>query len=483
MRFRYWRLFTGLFSLVLISFAACSDKPENESRNFVAYSWSRVADDHSNIIPFHWLKSVDAQDMQAMVADAVKSTQAMPQGHRVLFSWDIHRSMAFQDNGDFLFTANGDVAGCNHQDGFKPYRGLWWDKGVARVREFFTEFFSLYREAGGELDVFVVDFEQGFSYWHLLDLVEKNYPCGMDHYLDAIQEDSRFSKVKDAVALEDLKSIQLWFKNDDHLKWSAFVWTHLAKYIDSAIYQPLRDYYPNADFSNYGYYYQSSEFDLPDIHGSNTHRYTNGIHVGTHQSREIYGWMNLPEGTLLEGIDYSATPFNAFRFALNKLRAMLLSSPVPVSPWVAYKGFSYSHLKDNDFYQELIFHMLLSGIDYLLYWNPAQQADYSKDDDRLLNQLMDQVNALVNNRKLSYMTEELVSWLDDIVITKAKLAHEIELWRVSANIGINEQINDMVIQADPLKIKINGSVYKFDSMKLLDEGDALSDKGLWLISN
>ena len=476
-------VFTILFTLYLISFTAYSDTSDNENRKFVAYSWSQGSEDYTNIIPFHWLKSADAGDMQALVADSVKATQSMPQGHRVLFSWDIHRSISFQNNGDFLYTENGEVAGCNNENGFRPYRSFWWDNGVAQVSQYFTDFFRLYSEAGGKLDVFVLDFEQGFSYWHLLDLVEKNYPCGLDHYLDAIQNDSRFSQVKDAIGIDDLKSIKLWYENEDHLKWSAFAWAHLAKYIDRAIYQPLRDYFPDAEFSNYGYYYQSTEFNFPDIYGTNKHRYTQGIHVGTHQSREIYGWMNLPAGTVLEGIEYAVTPFNAFRFAVNKLRAMLLSSAVPVSPWVAYKGFSYSHLNNNDFYQELIFHILLSGIDYLLYWNPAQQADYSNDNDRLLNQLLDQVNTLINDRDLNYMTDELAGWLDDIVITKAKLAKDIELWRVSANIGVNEHIDNMVVQANPAKLKINDSVYVFDSMKVLDQSESLSDKGLWLISN
>ncbi len=483
MQAKYISAFMISFLLVWTSFSACADSHKNESRNFVAYSWSQVADDYSNIVAFHWLKSADAQDMQAYVASAVEATQSMPEGHRVLFSWDIHRSMSLPSNGDFLFTATGAVAGCMYEDGFRPYRSLWWDKGVAQIRRKFTEFFRLYSEAGGKLDVLVLDFEQGFSYWHLLDLVEKNYPCGLDHYLDAIQGDSRFSDIKNAVGMEDLKSIKLWFENDNHLKWSAFSWAHLAKYIEQAIYQPLNKFYPDADFSNYGYYYQSSEFEFPDIYGNNRHRYTDGIHVGSHQSRELYGWMNLPAGTVLGDVEYANTPFNAFRFALNKLRAMLLSSPVPVSPWVAYKGFSYSHLKDNDFYQELIFHTLLSGIDYLLYWNPSQQADYSKRDDRLLNQLMDQVNALINNRKLDYLKQGIISWLDEIIITKAQLAQDIDLWRVSANIGLDEQIDNMIVDANPAKIKINGIVYEFGSMRVLVEGNSLSDKGLWLISN
>ena len=474
---------TAILLLLLISFAACSDNTENVPRNFVAYSWSQPDEAYSNIIPFHWLKSENAESMPSLVAAAVNAAQAMPKGHRVLFSWDIHRSISFQTNGDFIYEANGEVAGCNSKDGFRPYRSLWWENGVADVRQYFTEFFKLYRQAGGELDVFVLDYEQGFSYWHLLDLVEKNYPCGIDHYLDAIQNDSRFSVIKDITGIEDLKSIKLWFENDAHLKWSAYVWKHLANYIDRAIYQPLKAYYPNAEISNYGYYYQSSEFELPDIYGSNKHKYTDGIHIGTHQSREIYGWMNLPAGTKLAGIEYLVTPFNAFQFSLNKLRAMLLSSAVPVSPWVAYKSFTHSHLKDNDFYQELIFHTLLSGVDYLLYWNPSKQADYSKKDDHLLNQLLDRVNVLINDRKLSYKTNEMISWLDDIVITKIQLAQDLDLWRVSADIGIDEQITEMVVQDNPAKIKINGSLYEFDSMKVMHQSEALSDKGLWLISN
>ena len=477
------RTFLGLIALVLAGFTACSSMSDNHQHNFVAYSWSPVEDNSPNIIPFHWLKSSAADDLQAFVDEAVKATEAMPPGHRVLFSWDIHRMMMFQNNGDFLITSNGDVAGCNSEAGFIPYRSLWLNKGVTKVSNYFSDFFKLYSEAGGKLDVFVLDFEQGFSYWHLLDLVEKNYPCDINHYLDAIQNDSRFSAVRDALAIDDLKSIQLWHENDEHLKWLAYTWTHLANYIDSAVYQPLKDYYPSAEFSNYGYYYQSSDYDFPDIYGSFKHRYSAGVHVGTHQSREIYGWMNLPGGTTLAGVDYFATPFNAFRFAVNKLRAMLLSSPVPVSPWVAYKGFNQSHLNDNDYYQELIYHILLSGVDYLLYWNPAEQADYSKQDDRLLNQLISNVNALIDNRKLSYLTAELAGWLDDLLITKTQLNEEVQLWRLTVDIGINENISDLIIQSNPAKININDSIYEFNSMKVLQVDDALSDKGLWLISN
>lgn len=472
-----------LAALMIFNDPLHAGSTEASKRNFIAYSWSQPDQEYSNIIPFHWLKSSDAVTMEALVSKAVTATQAMPRGHRVLFSWDIHRAMSSHNNGDFLYTENGAVSGCNGEQGFRPYRSLWWDNGVQRVRHTFEEFFRLYRQAGGELDVFVLDFEQGFSYWHLVDLVEKNYSCGLDHYLDAIQADTRFSSIGQAVSIEDLKSLKRWYENDDHLRWSAYTWMHLARYIDAAIYQPLANYYPDAEFSNYGYYYQLSEFGIPDIHGADTHKYTNGVHVGSHQSREIYGWMNLPAGTRLAGAEYPVTPFNAFRFALNKLRAMLLSSPLPVSPWFAYKSFTNSHLKDNDFYQELILHSLLSGIDYLLYWNPSGQTDFSKSDDRLLSQLLSRVELLVKDGKLRYLTEELVNWLDDLVITKVVRSDGRQLWRVSADIGIDEHIRDKIIQSNPAKIRINGIVYDFHAMKVWGQGESLSDKGLWLISN
>ena len=483
MRCGYYLFQFACLALIALGLGACSDQIESKPENFVAYSWSPTSEHTSNIIPFYWLKSSDADNLEDFVARAVEHTERMPVGHRVLFSWDIHRMMMSKDNGDFLYSTNGDVAGCNSEDGFTPYRSVWLDNGVEKVRQFFAEFFRLYSEAGGHLDVFVLDYEQGFSYWHLLDLVEKNYSCGIDHYLDAIQNDSRFADLKEVVPIEDLKSMTLWYENDDHLKWLSYVWPHLANYIDNALYQPLKMYYPDVEFSNYGYYYQQAEFDFPDIYGSDKQKYTKGIHVGTHQSRELYGWMNLPTGTALDGVEYAKTPFNALRFAVNKLRAMLLSSTMPVSPWVAYKGFDQSHLHNNDYYQELIFHTLLSGVDYLLYWNPSQQADFSDSDDRLLDQLMTQVNTLINDREIIYLTDNLVNWLDEIMITKVQLQEDVQLWRLTADIGIDETIEDLVVESSPAKIKVNDTTYTFDEMKVLPVQASMSDKGLWLISN
>ena len=449
----------------------------------MAYSWSKIDSKHTNIIPFYWLREEGFQDLERLVEDAKAATEEHPVGHRSLFSWDIHRAMSYQINGDFLYTKNGDVAGCNGEDGFIPYRSLWWDNGVEVVRQRFEKFFKAYADIGGKLDVFVLDFEQGFSYWHLKDLADNNYSCGIDAYLDAIQNDSRFTDWREELGFDDLKTLNKWYENDDDLKWSALVWKHLARYIDEAIYQPLKKYFPDADFSNYGYYYQKPAMNLPSIHGTYRHKFTEGTHVGTHQSREIYGWVDLPSQVKLAGKLYPSTPYNAFRFALNKLRAMSLSSEIPVSPWVAYKGFSNSHIYNNDYYQELILHTLLTGVDYLLYWNPFEIKDYSIDDDRLLNQLIQQVNDLIGQQMVSIETTELAHWLDDILLTKIKLEGGSRLWRLTANLDVDQNISDTIISSKPAKLKIKGSEFIFNDMMILEVDNDISDKGLWLISN
>ncbi len=472
-----------LLIILFASLIACQKDDDHPQRNFVAYSWTAPGHNYSNIIPFYWLKSEDFHDLNQFVADAKTATDLMPEGHRVLFSWNLHRSMAYQVNGDFLFTKLGDVAGCDSESGFVPYRSLWWDNGVAEIRQRFEKFFEAYYEAGGQLDVFVLDFEQGFSYWHLKELADNHYSyCGLDAYLDAIQNDSRFKNWREQLGFDDLKTLNQWYENDHDEKWSALVWKHLAAYIDEAVYEPMKAYFPDADFSNYGYYYQNTELNFPDIYGNYRHRYTDGIHVGTHQSREIYGWVDLPIQTRLAEQPYPTTPYNAFRFALNKHRAMLVSSEVPVSPWVAYKGFSNGSLDNNDYYQELILHMLLSGLDYLLYWNPDHHNDFNKQDNRLLNDLIEQVNDLIGDSNIHYETSELAHWLDDILITKIGLENGKQLWRITANLEANQKITDYIIASNPLQLKIKDLDYDFTEMKVLELEQSFSDKGLWLIS-
>ena len=138
----------------------------------------------------------DLSDREAMLSRAKEATDAMPEGHRVLISWDLHRDMAWHPD-DVLRDADGNVAGCREEESgaFIPYRSVWWDHGVARAATRLDNWFREYKEKGGRVDVVVVDFEQGLSYWHLLGLAQREYPCGLEAYLDAIEADPRFPEL------------------------------------------------------------------------------------------------------------------------------------------------------------------------------------------------------------------------------------------------------------------------------------------------
>jgi len=61
-----------------------------EARPFVAYSWRPNPGVHKNIIPFYGL--MNRRDL-ADPSRAIAALADMPEGHRVILSWDPHREM------------------------------------------------------------------------------------------------------------------------------------------------------------------------------------------------------------------------------------------------------------------------------------------------------------------------------------------------------------------------------------------------------
>jgi hypothetical protein len=77
--------------LTLISFTGRGEDTEKPTalRRFVAYAWSGEPGKYDNVIPFYWLRRATLDP-----AKAKDGTEAMPKGHRVLFSWDLHDGLA-----------------------------------------------------------------------------------------------------------------------------------------------------------------------------------------------------------------------------------------------------------------------------------------------------------------------------------------------------------------------------------------------------
>jgi hypothetical protein len=447
-----------------------------------AYSWSPVAKSLNNIVPFHWLRWSDMAHMDTAIKRAITATRAMPRGHRVMFSWDMHRIMASHPD-DVVRNGKGEAVVCRAKDGrTSPYNGIWWDQGRRAARERFAEFFGRYAAAGGRLDVLILDFEQPSTSWHLYQRAQR-YGCGVDDYFSALQNDPRFERLGAELGFTDLSLVVHWYTSDHYLRWNGAMRRRFADDINQALFAPLREVFPRVKMANYGGYYQDASLHLLDLNGHDAHKYYSGRHVGTHQSRELYGWLgNIAQSKLNGAAPYRKSPFNAFRYAVNKMRAMKLSSPVPIYPWISHKEFNESVLSDSDLYQELIFHIALSGVEEFLYWNPRSVVPpASKGSDRLVSDTLREFDEVIGHGNRRSLVTELAGWSDEYLLTGMRV-NDRTVWRLPPRREGAASLDTMLVNTDPAAFRIGRQLITMPKAKVVRR-KSVSGHGFWLVGH
>ena len=447
-----------------------------------AYSWTKVNSTLDNIVPFYWLRLSDLSDPNSAVIKAKAATDSMPEGHRVLFSWDLHREMSYHPS-DALKDSLGKIVGYTDKENrFIPYHGIWWDHGVEVIQRRFDDFFRRYSAIGGRVDVVVLDFEEGFSNWHLENKAKREYGGATEAYFLAIQNDPRFSSVSQELGFSDLRTVLHWYSNENYLKWNALMSDRVAAYINKAVYEPIKKYFPNVKMTNYGNYYHSMSYPVPDRNGHPTYKYGNGNHVGTHQSRSLYGWLGNVRNLRLDGTNkYDATSFNAFRHDVNKIRAMKLSSNVPIYAWVSNKEFGESLLNSSDLYQELIFHIGLTGVEGFLFWNPTETSTpATSKSNELLSDCLKQMDQLVGFDDRKTLVDRLVGWGDHYVLTGMR-ANNRSVWRFTPKLEGKETIENILVNVFPATFRVGSTTVTVPNGKVLIPDNRLSQQGYWIV--
>ncbi len=268
-----------------------------------------------------------------------------------------------------------------------------------------------------------------------------------------------------------------------YLRWNGVMRRQFADDINQALFAPLREAFPRVKMANYGGYYQDSSLHLLDLNGHDAHKYFSGRHVGTHQSRELYGWLGNIAQSKLDGVaPYHKSPFNAFRYAVNKMRAMKLSSPVPIYPWISHKEFNESLLSDSDLYQELIFHIGLSGIEEFLYWNPRSVTPpASEASDRLVSDTLREFDELIGVGNRHSMVNKLADWSQEYVLTGMR-ANQRTVWRLTPRPDGPASLDAMLVNANPATFSIGGKAITLPKAKVVRR-ESVSAQGFWLVSN
>jgi hypothetical protein len=430
----------------------------------MAYAWSGEPGLFNNIVPFVWIDKNTAKDPSALAA----RTLAQPEGHRAMSCREMHRNIG-SDPDDVCRDAQGNPT---------AYRSIWWDHGVENVRARFDAFFKAFKEAGGQVDVFPLDYEDGVTNWHL----------GSDPaHFSAIQNDPRFPEVAKILGLEDLGTVAKVQGSQNYLKWNALMSERRAADLNRAVYEPIRKYFPNVKFSNYGDFHTSPKIEVPEINNHKAYLFGMGTHVGTHQSSDLYGMNGQINKCKLDGDNvYEATPFNMFRYEMNRMRSMAASSSIPIHPWVAHKTFGESPFKDSDYYQESLFHIGLTGADAFLLWNPRLWSKNQKPEDwgneetdRLASDLLRQLDGLVGVSGRKTLTTAFIPWISDYVLSGMN-AGERSIWRFTPKLAVGDVASKCVVSLEPATFEVGKSRIVIPGGRVIAPEPALSSSGVWV---
>lgn len=304
----------------------------------------------------------------------------MPIGKRVIVLSDFH-TLLLGHTEDRCKDADGD---------FVDFISPWFPTGTAAVQAWLVPLLQAVKDAGATIDFVVTDIEQaGFN---LSDFVIS--VTGGNPQYEAIAADPRFAEGSpSARALYDGVVVDREVPPGSDLeakRWNAVMTHLLGQALRAAIYDSLVSVFPDAGYSQFGgddsgAYIIAPESDpLVDYNGWETIGYDV---PGTHQSPATYtnlgGVVFYPLGrpphSREVGTPVWTNPMATLGWQISNMRALVRASSVPILPWVqyrAYKDIRFNEvLHDTDYYQELLYHLLLTcGTTNFLYFNPPTDA-------------------------------------------------------------------------------------------------------------
>jgi hypothetical protein len=364
-----------------------------------------------------------APDLDGTVARLVAATNAMPTGLRAIRAWDLYRNETNHPADNIMDAAGVQAcAGRMNPPGAFVHPGgahswsIWWDAGVAETLAAHQRFIRAFKAAGGELDVWVVDDEQGgmMHSWHIA--TSGSDACGIAKY-SAIERDRRwpamlaqlqaagFGFPTPPLAPVGLADFMMRAVNGTHdlnqRRFTAWMATVSRMYYRSILQgqaAPIMAAFPGARFAEYDAVLSSPSHCVPNSNGilfCSALPLSGALEPGIRATRAEESaavrplfnsqnsamYMDIAAGfgaTLVRDFgvrSYPLTPFNAARAMVNRLMAGVLVAndnsacePMAYLAWKHYGTTSTDNMA-SDAYQEMIFHAGLGGVAKFLMWN------------------------------------------------------------------------------------------------------------------
>lgn len=271
--------------------------PSSARDHFMAYVTQPPGAGASNIVKQHQLWVHDGESIRNPTPhSALLATKSMPAGSRVIHIADFIELYGY---GIGRFPLLGFLDPVDSTGRAAPYYMIWMDRWADAVKSKITTFFTQYKAIGGKLDTLVMDIESvGMDYYRLRTVDHKVKPnsAPTQSVFAAIMADPRWPSVQDqllkaGLTVGDLKSIATWSTTGREASiWNAVMQNRLAKYIDQAIYKPIKQLFPDATVSNYGTYLHSPTMSSGNMTSLTQSPYTLGTVNGNTQAVDLYGY-------------------------------------------------------------------------------------------------------------------------------------------------------------------------------------------------
>jgi cytochrome c553 len=471
-------IFNGLFSTSLFLVSANAQPAMDVGSH--AYAFRTPFDNLNHITPLHALRLQD-MDTTAHVQEAVQAaltaTNLMPDGQHALLNLDLD-FLAIAKAQATAVDADGKPVQIMTADGsLLPDQGIWLDQGIAAVQQRVRDFFTLYRQAGGKVDMVALEYS-GLSL--TADELHKAAEASgsVADYLAAIEADPRFAEIQMQLGFTDLASL---YAGDAQAtkrqqRWNALMKQRVAAYLKQAFHQPLAAIFPQAQVTARDYYRQAADFKVPNSDFANT----TGANAGNAQGQSLSG--TLPAtGLTVAGKTYPPNAFNAFRYETNRLRGAALSSQTPVFPTLTAKSQaeadadSKALLTNSDLYQEMVLHAGLAGARQFIYQNQHATAAEETQLDNTLAEL----DHYVGKAKFAAQIDNLVDWQQPFVLSSA-IGDKGKVWRFTPRLDADTTLASTIRQVQPATFQVDGTQITLPNTKVVTDATAsISQQGVW----
>ncbi len=329
-----------------------------ENTKYRILSWHDVQEEHKeHIVRMIWI------DEKSDPVKIAKKSNEKPDEYAAVFLWKFTKGLYANPNDRCI---NPDIKE------YTEFRCPWLDNGITTVRERTAEWFSKYKEAGGNLDYLILDNESNFSNWALQTKLG---------WANAIENDPRFVTLISKLNQTSFDAImnRPHTNHIGYLQWNAIQDEMMVDARNKAIFEPIVKLYPDVKASNYNDYVIERSKAVPEKNGHKQYYFSN---FGTHNAKSFYGDIRQ------HGDKIGHDSNTVLQWQIETFDAIKKSSDIPNMVWVSYFSYPRNDLNQED-YERMLLYLICQTKEPLLFWNP--EASY------LDNKLMYEIVARVNN--------------------------------------------------------------------------------------